>query len=306
MEKLNKNEIDILSKITNIEKIKDGAYNIRKNGKLHEKYITENINIVSKKDKEGIDIYVSGKTRNESVYIPVIVSNGGINDLVYNDFFVEDNANVTIYAGCGIHNCSENISEHSGIHRFYIGKNAKVKYIENHYGKGSGNKILNPTTEAFLEKDSIFEMYTNQIEGVNSSIRKTEASLKENSTLIIRENIMSHNDQSVKTYYNITLDGENSSCHLISRSVAKDDSVQEYYSKLVGNCKSYAHSECDAILTDNGKVMASPQICANSSLSILVHEATIGKIAGEQLDKLMTLGLNEKEAEEVIIKGFLK
>lgn len=306
MNNLTKEEIEILSKITNIDKITNGAYNIRKNGKLHKKEITENINIVSKKDVDGIDIYVSKNAQNESVYIPVIVSNGGINDKVYNDFHIEENANVTIYAGCGIHNCTETLSEHSGIHRFFIKKNAKVKYIENHYGKGSGEKILNPVTEAYLEEGSILEMHTTQIEGVSSTIRTTKGIVKKDATFIIRENLKTHDRQVAKTYYDINLNEDNASCHLISRSVATENSSQEFHSKLEGNSKSYAHSECDAIIEGNGKVLANPVVIANSPDSVLIHEATIGKIAGEQLNKLMTLGLSKKEAEDVIIKGFLK
>lgn len=306
MDKLNKEELDILKKITNIEKIESCAYNIRKDGKLFSKKITKNISITAKDKSEGIDIHIKKSDKKENVFIPVIVSQGGINDLVYNDFYIEQGAEVNIYAGCGIHNCSNKTSEHSGIHRFYLGKNSNVKYIENHYGKGDGTKILNPVTEVYLEEGSILEMHTNQIEGVSSSIRKTSGVLKEKSTLIVRENIKTHLDQEVKTYFDIVMEEKDSSCHLISRGVATENSRQEFYSKLVGNAKSYAHSECDAILEGNGIAIANPIVIANSPDSILVHEAKIGKIASDQLNKLMTLGLTTKEAENVIIKGFLK
>ncbi len=306
IDKLNKEEKNILENITNINDVEFGAYNIRHNGKLYSKKVTENINIVGKTDSEGIDIIVESNCQNENVYIPVIISSGGINDLVYNDFYIKENAKVTIYAGCGINNCSHDSSEHSGIHRFHVGKNATVKYIENHYGHGTGEKILNPVTEVYLEKNSKLEMYTTQIEGVNSTIRKTSGNISDDATLIVRENIKTHDKQYAKTIFDVNLDGENSSCHLVSRAVALNDSLQEFVSKLTGNKKSYAHSECDAILEDNGKVIAKPEVIANCPDATLIHEATIGKIAGEQLIKLMTLGLTEKEAESVIINGFLK
>lgn len=273
---------------------------------MHSKSITDNINIVSKKDVEGIDIFIKENTVDEKVFIPVVVSKGGLNDKVYNDFHVGKNANVSILAGCGIHNCTKERSEHSGIHRFYLEENATVKYVENHYGKGTGEKILNPVTEVYLKKDSTLEMQTTQIQGVNSTIRETKGSIGEGATFIVRENIKTHGNQFAKTIFNVTLDGENSSTHLISRAVAVDDSSQEFHSNIVGNAKSYAHSECDAIIEGNGKALANPVVSANSPDAILVHEATIGKIAGEQLQKLMTLGLTNKQAEDVIIKGFLK
>ncbi len=299
-------EKNILNNITDINNLEFSAFNIRHNGKLYSKKITDNINIISKTDSEGIDIIVDGKTNGESVYIPVIVSKGGITDKVYNDFKIGENADITIYAGCGIHNCENTSSEHSGIHRFFVEKNAKVKYIENHYGKGSGEKVLNPVTEVYLEEGSTLEMHTTQIEGVDSTIRETKATLKENSTLIVRENIKTHNNQIAKTIFDVTLNGNNSSCHLISRAVAVDDSSQEFISKLTGNAKSYAHSECDAILEGNAVASASPVVISNNADAKLIHEATIGKIAGEQLTKLMSLGLNKKEAEKIIIDGFLK
>lgn len=306
MDNLNAEEVDILAKITKVDKLDKGAYNIRKNGKLHQKMDSENINIVKKENQEGIDIFISEKANGDNVFIPVIVTKGDIVDKVYNDFYIEKNAVVNIYAGCAIHNCANDKSEHSGIHRFFVGENAKVKYIENHYGKGSGDKILNPVTEVYLKENSSLELHTNQLEGVNSTVRVTSGNVKKGATLLIRENTKTHSDQMLKTFFDVSLDEEDASCHLVSRAVALDNSVQEFNSKLVGNSKSYAHSECDAIIEGGAKVTANPYIIANSPDTVLVHEATIGKIANDQLEKLMTLGLTIKEAENMIIKGFLK
>ncbi len=306
IEKLKDEEKIILEKVSDPEILSESTHNIRLNGKLFSKKINDNVNIESKDDAEGINIFVKENSKKEIVFIPVIVSEGGISDKVYNDFYIGENAEVTIYAGCGIFNCTNNEAEHSGIHRFYLGKNSKVKYTENHYGHGSGSKVLNPVTEIYLEEGSSLEMKTTQIEGVNSTIRTTNGVLKKDSTLTVRENIKTHHNQYAKTIFNVDLSEENSSCHLISRAVATDDSVQEFYSTLTGNDKCYAHSECDAILDGNAKATAKPIVIANNPDARLIHEATIGKIAGKQLQKLMTLGKTEKEAAEIIINGFLK
>lgn len=305
------NEVDkkILKTISNIDisKLK-GAYNIRKDGKLFVRNTTPSINIVSKKDKDGIDIIIKENTKNESVHIPVILEKEGINDTVYNDFHVGENADVTIIAGCGIHNDSHKKSEHDGIHTFYVGKNAKVKYIENHYGEGSGDgkNVLNPTTIIYLEDGATLEMETLQIQGVTSTVRTTKAYLKENSNLVIKEKIMTTDSQEATTEFYVELNGENASTHVVSRSIAKDSSKQQFSSNIQGNTKCFAHVECDAILMDKAKVVAIPRIDANNLDANLIHEAAIGKIAGEQLIKLMSLGLSEKQAEQEIIKGFLK
>lgn len=305
------NEVDkkILKTISNIDisKLK-GAYNIRKDGKLFVRNTTPSINIVSKKDKDGIDIIIKKNTKNESVHIPVILEKEGINDTVYNDFHVGENADVTIIAGCGIHNDSHKKSEHDGIHTFYVGKNAKVKYIENHYGEGSGDgkNVLNPTTIIYLEDGATLEMETLQIQGVTSTVRTTKAYLKENSNLVIKEKIMTTDSQEATTEFYVELNGENASTHVVSRSIAKDSSKQQFSSNIQGNTKCFAHVECDAILMDKAKVVAIPRIDANNLDANLIHEAAIGKIAGEQLIKLMSLGLSEKQAEQEIIKGFLK
>ena len=285
-----------------------GAYNIRKNGQGIERKTTENVNIITKKDKPGINIYVKDNTKFEYIHIPVILTQSGLTDLVYNDFYIGKNANVIIVAGCGIHNNHHKDSRHDGIHRFFLEEGAKVKYIEKHYGEGigDGKRILNPVTEVYLKQGSSMEMQSTQIKGVDSSIRETIGKLDANTNFVVTEKIMTNGIQLAKTSFDVELNGENSSTHVTSRSVATDSSTQYFISKIYGNNKCFAHSECDAIIKDNAKVTATPEITANNVEANLIHEAAIGKIAGEQLIKLMTLGLSEKEAEEEIIKGFLR
>lgn len=308
LDRLDSIEKHILKEIADIEKTPIGAFNIRENGKAIAKNVTANIDIVPKEDKPGIDIIIKPNTKNESVHIPVVLTQSGLKDLVYNDFYIGENSDVIIVAGCGIHNSSCETSEHDGIHSFHLGKNAKVKYIEKHYGEGSkeGKRILNPQTYIYQEEGSSFEMESIQIEGVTSTIRETTAKLAKDTNLIITERIMTHNDQTAKTVFNVELNGENSRVHVASRSIAKDNSYQEFISDVIGNTKCFGHVECDAIIMDNAKVTSVPKIVANNIDASLVHEAVIGKIAGEQVVKLMTLGLTEKEAEEQIINGFLK
>lgn len=307
-ELLNNIDEGLLNEISNVEEIKKGAYNIRKNGQGIERKVTENINIVAKKDKPGINIYVKENTKFEFIHIPVIITESGLSDLVYNDFYIGKNANVVIVAGCGIHNDHHKDSQHDGIHRFFLEEGAKVKYIEKHYGegKGDGKNILNPVTEVYLKEGSSMEMQSAQIKGVDSTIRETKGELADNTNFIVSEKIMTHGNQYAKTIFDVQLNGENSSTHVTSRSVATEESTQQFISKIYGNNKCFAHSECDAIIKDNAKVVATPEITANNVEANLIHEAAIGKIAGEQLIKLMTLGLSEKEAEEEIIKGFLR
>lgn len=299
---------ELLKEISDLEGTPKGAYNIRKNGKGIERQITENINIVTKTDKQGIDIFVKENTKFEFVHIPVIITESGLNDVVYNDFYIGKNANVVIIAGCGIHNDHHEDSRHDGIHRFFLEEGAKVKYIEKHYGEGegTGKRVLNPVTEVHLKSRSSLEMESTQIKGVDSTIRVTKGVLEDNTNFVVSEKIMTHGKQIAKTEFEVELNGENASTHVTSRSVAVDDSVQEFKSNVIGNSKCFGHVECDAIIKDNAKVVAIPEIVANSVEANLIHEAAIGKIAGEQLTKLMTLGLSEKEAEEQIIKGFLK
>lgn len=306
----NESQIDkkLLNEIADYEEIREGAYNIRKNGKGIERKITKNVNIESKKDKQGIDVFVKENTKFEYIHIPVILTESGLKDVVYNDFYIGKNANVIIVAGCGIHNDHHEDSQHDGIHRFFLEEGAKVKYIEKHYGEGNGEgkKILNPVTEVYLKPGSSINMETSQIKGVDSTIRETKAVLEENTNFIVTEKIMTHGVQRADTIFDVKLNGENASTHVTSRSVATENSYQRFVSKIYGNTKCFAHSECDAIIKDNAKVIATPEITANNVEANLIHEAAIGKIAGEQLIKLMTLGLSEKEAEEQIINGFLR
>lgn len=303
-------EIDkkMLKTISDIDGNIEGAYNIRKNGKGIERKVTENVNIVTKTDKQGIDIYVKENTKLEFVHIPVIITESGLTDIVYNDFYIGKNANVVIIAGCGIHNEHHKDSQHDGIHRFFLEEGAKVKYIEKHYGEGTGDgkRILNPITEVYLKDNSNLEMETVQIKGVDSTIRTTKGVIGNNANLVVLEKIMTNGVQYAKTMFEVDLNGENSSTKVTSRSVATENSVQQFESKVTGNAKSFGHVECDAIIKADAKVIAIPSIIANNVEANLVHEATIGKIAGEQLMKLMTLGLDEKQAEQEIINGFLK
>ena len=299
---------DLLEKIADLHEVPQGAYNIRANGEAAARSTTANIDIVTKTDKPGIDIIIKPGTKNESVHIPVVISKTGHSELVYNDFYIGEDADVTIVAGCGIHNTGDDESRHDGIHTFYVGKNAKMRYVEKHYGAGDGNgkNVMNPTTVIEMAEGSYVEMDTVQIKGVDSTDRLTTAKIAKGATLIVSEKLMTHGKQSATTKFDVDLDGENSSTHVISRSVARDDSTQLFLSNVNGNNACNGHTECDAIVMDNAVVSAIPQIKANHTDASLIHEAAIGKIAGEQLIKLMTLGLSEKEAEEQIINGFLK
>ena len=310
MENNNIQKIDenLLDNITDYKEIRKGAYNIRKNGKGIERKVTENTNIITKKDVSGIDIYVKENTKFEIIHIPVIITESGLKDVVYNDFHIGKNANVIIIAGCGIHNDHHKNSQHDGIHRFHLEEGAKVKYIEKHYGEGigDGKRILNPVTEVYLKKGSSLEMDSAQIKGVDSTIRETKGVLEADTNFVVSEKIMTNGTQTAKTIFDVKLNGENASTHVTSRSVAGDKSKQEFVSKIYGNTKCFAHSECDAIIKDEAIVTATPEITANNVDANLIHEAAIGKIAGEQITKLMTLGLTEKQAEDEIINGFLR
>ncbi len=305
---MNNTELELLKIIADMEGTPDGAYNIRSNGGLADRKVTENIDIRTKTDKSGIDIIIKPDTKGEKVHIPVIISETNLKELVYNDFYIGDNADVEIVAGCGIHNCGDEESRHDGVHTFYIGKNAKVKYSEKHYGggDGKGGRNMNPATVINIDDGGYMEMETTQIEGIDSTDRSTTATLKDNATLIIKEKLLTHGTQTAKTDFTVDLNGENCSANVISRSVAKDNSNQVFYSKINGNNICNGHTECDAIIMDNAHVSAIPEITANHIDASLIHEAAIGKIAGEQLIKLMTLGLTEQEAEEQIVNGFLK
>lgn len=305
---LNKIDKDLLKTIADLHEIPEGAYNIRKDGELVSRNTSANIDIVTKKDKPGIDIIVKDGTKNESLHIPVIVAQAGLHDLVYNDFYIGKDCEITIVAGCGIACGSSKESGHDGVHSFYIKENSKVTYVEKHYatGDGKGKRVLNPITNVELSKNAYMKMETVQIGGVTYSVRETNAVLDEASKLEISEKIMTDADDYAETKFNVDLNGKDSSTHVVSRAVAKENSKQVYLSRINGNTKCYGHTECDAIIMDNANIVAKPEITAKVADASLVHEAAIGKIAGEQLIKLQTLGLSEKQAEEEIIKGFLK
>lgn len=304
---MNRIDKSLLEKISALHNISLGAVNIRKNGEVVKRENSAEIEIVPKKNKSGIDVFIKSNVKNKAVHIPVIITEGGIDDLVFNDFFVGENAFVTIVAGCGIHNTSSDTSRHNGIHSFHLEKGAHVRYIERHIGEGNGKggKILNPTTKIFQKENSTLEIETLQLGGVTSSARKTIATLGKGAFLRIQENILTENDNTATTDFKVTLNGENSKVEVVSRSVAKGKSVQKFQSNLVGKASCFGRVECDGILLDEARIVSVPMIDAVSKDASLTHEASIGKIAGDELVKLMTLGLNEKEAEDVIIKGFL-
>lgn len=301
-------QMHILQEVADLHTIPEGAYNIRSNGALAGRNTTANIDIVSKPDGSGIDIHIKPGTKNESVHIPVVLSQSGLKDLVYNDFFVGEGADVVIVAGCGIHNCGNQDSQHDGVHRFFVEKNAKVKYVEKHYGEGdgTGKRILNPVTEVHLGEGSTMEMEMVQIKGVDSTVRTTHADVAAGASLVVRERLMTHGEQRAESIYVTELNGDGSRADVVSRSVAKDSSYQKFDSRITGNAACTGHTECDAIIMGNARILAVPQLEANNIDAALIHEAAIGKIAGEQIIKLMTLGLTEQEAEEQIVSGFLK
>ena len=304
---LSQTELGLLRQIADLEKTPQGAYNIRKNGQADSRSSTANISIESKTDKPGIDIKIKDGTKNESVHIPVIVTESGLTDMTYNDFYIGDDCDVLIVAGCGIHNSGCETAQHDGIHTFYIGKNSKLRYVEKHYGEGegSGERILNPVTKVYIGDGSSVTFETTQIKGVDSTNRNTDIYVGKNAEVIITEKLMTHGKQTAHSDMEIILEGEGSNGRVLSRSVATDDSAQVFYPKMTGKAECFGHVECDSIIMGNAKISSIPAIVAEHPDSVLVHEAAIGKIAGEQLLKLMTLGLDEKEAEERILKGFL-
>ena len=305
---INETDKQLLKIIADMDGIPSGAYNIRSNGESAGRNTTSNVDIKNKTDKPGIDIIIRAGTKGETVHIPVIIDKTGFSDTVYNDFIIGEDSDVTIMAGCGIHNCGDGESKHDGIHTFFVGKNAKVRYIERHYGEGDGmgENVMNPTTVVNIAEGGYMEMETAQIKGIDSTKRITKATVAEGGTLVIREKIMTHGRQKAETDFTVDLNGENSGANVVSRSVAKGESFQSFKSNINGNNLCSGHTECDAIIMDNARVEAIPEICANHIDASLIHEAAIGKIAGEQLIKLMTLGLTEQEAEQEIINGFLK
>lgn len=285
-----------------------GAYSIREDGKSVARMSTEHVHINPKEDKPGLDIIIDEGAKDETISIPACVTHGDVDDLVYNDFYIGKDADVTIIAGCGVHTDNGEPARHNGIHRFFLGENAKVRYLEKHVGlgKGDGRKSIDPVTEIFLDKNASMEMETSQIGGVTDSKRVTNGVVKEGGRLVIHERLLTEKEQKAYSEFSVDMIGDDSSVDLVSRSVAKDESHQDFKAVIYGNAKCSGHSECDAIITGHGTVSATPQLDANNPDASLIHEAAIGKIAGEELLKLRTFGLTEEEAEERIIKGFLR
>lgn len=301
-------ERHMLKEVAELDSLPVGAYNIRSNGKSAARNTTANIDIVTKEEVSGIDIIIKPGTKNQSVHIPVIISESGLKEVVYNDFYIGEDCDVTIIAGCGISNCGGSDSRHDGVHSFHVGKNSKVRYVEKHYGEGTGEgkRLMNPTTVVELGEDAYMLMETSQISGVDDTIRETKATIGDRSSLVIHDKILTDGEQKAVAKMFVDLNGEDSGCDLISRGVAKEDSYQEVILGINGNNKCNGHAECDSIIMDRGVILATPQLKAENVDASLIHEAAIGKIAGEQLLKLMTLGLTEKEAEDMIVKGFLR
>ncbi len=304
------NQIDrhLLATIADLHSIPAGAFNIRKDGQSIDRNSTEHIQIIPKKDKPGIDIVFMPGTKNESCHIPVILGASGLKDMVYNDFHIGPDCDVLIVAGCGIHNDGADDTQHDGIHTFYVGRNSHVKYVEKHFGEGSGTgkRVFNPKTVIYLEEGSSIELETVQIGGVSNTLRSTYLEAGKNTEALLTERLMTHGDQTAESNMDVQLNGEGASARIISRSVAKDQSKQVFYPKMTGNAKSFGHVQCDSIIMDNASVRSIPEITANTADAQLIHEAAIGRIAGDQLLKLMTLGLTSEEAEERILTGFLK
>lgn len=302
------NEIDyeLLKEIAELEGVPQGAYNIRKNGQLEGRSSTANIEISTKTDNPGIDIRIKSGTHNESVHIPVIMTETGITDTVYNDFFIGDDCDVTIIAGCGIHNCGCETSQHDGIHTFHIGKRSRVRYVERHYGEGTGKRIMNPQTIAYLDEGAFIEMDNTQIRGVDSTKRYVKVVVGRDAEAVINEKLMTHGKQTAESEMDVMLTAEGATGRITSRSVARDDSYQVFYPRMIGQAKCFGHVQCDSILMDKARIKSIPAISAEHTDARLIHEAAIGRIAGEQIQKLMTLGLTEEEAEEKILQGFLR
>ena len=308
MVKLDAIQKRLIAEIADLHAVPAGAYNFRANSQLAGRNTTANIDIISKENGSGIDVRIKPGTKDESVHIPVVISESGIKETVYNDFYIGEDCDVVIVAGCGIDNCGGQDSEHDGVHRFFVGRGAKVKYVEKHYGSGDGKgqRILNPVTECYMDEDSSMEMEMEQIKGVDSTERTTLAELKAGAKLVVKERLMTHGSQNAVSSYQVNLNGAGATADVVSRSVARDDSTQTFNARITGNARCSGHTECDSIIMDRGHILAIPSLEANDVDAMLVHAAAIGKIAGDQLIQLMTLGLTEAEAEEQIINGFLR
>ena len=301
-------DINLLREIADLEGTPKGAYNIRKNGKLDSRASTANIEIVTKEDKPGIDIHIKDGTVRQSVHIPVIITEAGLEEIVYNDFFIGKDCDVVIVAGCGIHNDGSDKSQHDGVHTFYVGENSKVQYVEKHYGEGegTGERIMNPATVVYLDKGASIQLDTTQIRGVDSTKRYTKVVVKDDGEAVVNEKLLTHDRQKATSEMDIILAGPGARGRVISRSVAQDTSEQTFYPRMIGDAAGFGHVQCDSILMGQAKIQSIPAITANHPDAQLIHEAAIGRIAGDQILKLMTLGLTEEEAEEEILNGFLR
>ena len=304
MEKL---DLELLEKIAELHSVPEGSFNIRKNGERLASAAPEDTRIIPKEDKPGIDIVVAAGVKNKSVHIPVILTVGDFQDTVYNDFFIGEDADVTIIAGCGIHNPGKGKAEHDGVHTFRLSENSRVRYVERHYGEGAegGKRVFDPVTNVFLDKGAVLEMETTQLGGVTFTDRMTEAVVGDDAKLLVKEKLLTDGEEKAISRFKVTLQGRNSTCDIVSRSVARGSSHQEFYSDVIGANSCFGHVECDGIVMDGARILSTPQIDAAHPDASLVHEAAVGKIAGDQLTKLMSLGLTEKEAEDTVIKGFL-
>lgn len=297
----------MLESVVDLQKIPQGAFSLRKNGEGTQIQSSENITIRKKEDKPGIDVIIKEGTVNENVYVPVIVSQAGVKDMAYNTFEIKENSDITIFSGCGIHNNGDESSQHDGIHEIFVRKNAKMKYIEKHFadGLGNGKRMFNPITKVEVFEGGTAELDMTQIKGVDSTERKTEITLHKNAKLIIKERLLTNADQFAKSDIKVKMIGENASSQIISKSVAQDNSIQDFEMEIIANAKSRGHIQCDSIIMGNAKVSSIPKINARNSEAELIHEAAIGRIENDQITKLLTIGISETEAEEIIIKGFL-
>ena len=292
-------EIDakLLEKIADLTGKPAGAFNIRKDMGCEARQSTEHIAIDPRADgKPGIDIHFKAGTKGETCHIPVIISQTGMSDMVYNDFYVADDCDVNIVAGCGIHT-------------FHIGRNCRVHYTEKHYGEDAqgetGKNVMNPQTIVYLGENSTMQMDTVQIRGIDSTLRDTRFYCEAGSEVVVTERLLTHGAQEAESDMRIELNGHDAKGRVISRSVAQDKSHQVFHPVMVGNAQCFGHVQCDSIIMGDARIESIPAITANCPDAQLIHEAAIGKIAGDQLLKLETLGLTPEEAEETILKGFL-
>ncbi len=296
----------LLKEVADLHEMPPGAFNIRKDGQGLEKRSLPGIEIIPKKDKPGIDIVVAaGKTG--TVHIPVILTSTDLKDLVYNTIEIGEGADVTLVAGCGIHNPGSGTSQHDGVHEINVRKNARLRYVEKHFGEGqgAGKRVLNPKTVLLVAEKASAELELVQIRGVDNTTRVTEATVEAGGQLVMFERLLTDDEQYAESNMVVKLVGEASSARIVSRSVAQGASRQIFKPQLIATALARGHVECDSIIMDRAVVRSIPEIWAEHAGAELVHEAAIGKIAGEQLLKLMALGLTPEEAEEKIISGFL-